>query len=272
MIDAFNKLGQRESAHKQRGRGIQHLTYTYDDYGKTLTSTGSVYNPFKYTGEYTDAESGFVYLRTRYYDPESQQFLTVDPALAWTEQAYAYVGGSPINFRDPSGRCEGAMMEACMALGEEAGEAADAALSAVLGAAAFVIGIALGTYPADTGPSTSIPVGYNSDPIPTSGGVTSAGPLTVVIGASIVAGGATCTLSRVVPPTTVQASQRNEIVDEVKKIGQETGQSYAQILDKLRADANRIADKKERNARILKVKQAGKFLGLVNKDKRQEQR
>ena len=62
-----------------------------------------MYNPFKYTGEYTDAESGFVYLRARYYDPESQQFLTVDPALAWTEEAYAYVGGSPTNFRDPLG-------------------------------------------------------------------------------------------------------------------------------------------------------------------------
>ena len=83
--------------------GAVSNTYTYDAYGKTLTSTGSVYNPFKYTGEYTDAESGFVYLRARYYDPESQQFLSVDPALAWTEEAYAYVGGNPTNLRDPWG-------------------------------------------------------------------------------------------------------------------------------------------------------------------------
>ena len=83
--------------------GAVSNTYTYDAYGKTLTSTGSVSNPFKYTGEYTDQESGFLYLRARYYDPESQQFLTVDPALAWTEQAYAYVGGSPTNAADPSG-------------------------------------------------------------------------------------------------------------------------------------------------------------------------
>ena len=78
-------------------------TYTYDAYGKTLSASETVANPFRYTGEYTDAESGFIYLRARYYDPETQQFLTVDPALAWTEQAYAYVGGSPTNFVDPLG-------------------------------------------------------------------------------------------------------------------------------------------------------------------------
>jgi RHS repeat-associated protein len=85
------------------GSGTIVDTYTYDAYGKTLTTTGSVYNPFGYTGEYTDAETGFLYLRARYYDPESQQFLTVDPALAWTQQAYAYALGSPTNATDPSG-------------------------------------------------------------------------------------------------------------------------------------------------------------------------
>ncbi len=63
-----------------------------------------MYNPFGYTGEYTDSESGLVYLRARYYDPSTQQFLTVDPALASTEQAYAYVGGSPTNFVDATGQ------------------------------------------------------------------------------------------------------------------------------------------------------------------------
>ena len=85
------------------GSGAVVNTYTYDAYGKTLSQTGTVYSPFGYTGEYTDQESGFIFLRARYYDPESQQFLTVDPALASTQEAYAYVGGSPTNFRDPSG-------------------------------------------------------------------------------------------------------------------------------------------------------------------------
>jgi RHS repeat-associated protein len=78
-------------------------TYAYDAYGNTTASTGSVANPLRYTGEYQDAESGLYYLRARYYDPASQQFLTRDPLVAATEQAYNYAGGSPLNATDPSG-------------------------------------------------------------------------------------------------------------------------------------------------------------------------
>jgi RHS repeat-associated protein len=85
------------------GSGTITDTYTYDAYGKTLTSTGLVPNPFGYAGGYTDTGTGFIYLLYRYYDPESQQFLTVDPALAWTQEAYVYSGGSPTNLRDPWG-------------------------------------------------------------------------------------------------------------------------------------------------------------------------
>ena len=72
-------------------------TYTYDDYGKTLTSTGSVYNPFKYTGEYTTQRERFIYLRERGSDPENQQFTICGPGTGLTEEAWAYVGGSPTN-------------------------------------------------------------------------------------------------------------------------------------------------------------------------------
>jgi RHS repeat-associated protein len=78
-------------------------TYEYDAYGQRTSTTGSTYNPFGYTGEYTDQESGLIYLRARYYDPSTQQFLTVDPLLAQTEEAYAYTGGSPTYFIDPTG-------------------------------------------------------------------------------------------------------------------------------------------------------------------------
>jgi RHS repeat-associated protein len=60
---------------------------------------------FGYLGEYTDAESGLVYLRARYYDPSTGQFLSRDPITALTRQPYAYVGDDPLNSVDPSGLC-----------------------------------------------------------------------------------------------------------------------------------------------------------------------
>jgi len=85
------------------GSGSVANTYSYDAYGNTTSSTGTVYNPFGYAGEYTDSESGFVYLRARYYDPATQQFLSVDPWVRKTGQAYGYSGADPVNFVDPLG-------------------------------------------------------------------------------------------------------------------------------------------------------------------------
>ena len=59
--------------------------------------------PFGFASEYRDAETGLIYLRARYYDPATAQFLTRDPALAATRAPYAYVAGNPLNARDPSG-------------------------------------------------------------------------------------------------------------------------------------------------------------------------
>ena len=43
------------------------------------------------------------YLVNRYYDPATGQFLTVDPLVDETGQAYAYAGDDPVNNSDPSG-------------------------------------------------------------------------------------------------------------------------------------------------------------------------
>jgi len=81
-------------------------SYQYDAYGNVLKETGSssIYNPFGYAGEYTDEESGLQYLRARYYDPSTQQFISRDPIEDITGQPYAYALGSPLNFTDPSGQ------------------------------------------------------------------------------------------------------------------------------------------------------------------------
>jgi uncharacterized protein RhaS with RHS repeats len=39
----------------------------------------------------------------RYYDPATDQFLSVDPDLAETDQAYAFTGDDPLNKTDPLG-------------------------------------------------------------------------------------------------------------------------------------------------------------------------
>ncbi|MDR8397220.1 RHS repeat-associated core domain-containing protein [Paraburkholderia sp. USG1] len=46
-----------------------------------------------------------VYYRNRYYSPQTGRFISEDP-IGWASgqtNAYAYVGGNPVQFRDPSG-------------------------------------------------------------------------------------------------------------------------------------------------------------------------
>jgi RHS repeat-associated protein len=80
-------------------------TYTFDAYGTRTAITGSVTTPLGYAGQYTDAESGFIYMRARFYDPATGEFMTRDP-LGWAasgQNLYGYVFGNPVNGVDPSG-------------------------------------------------------------------------------------------------------------------------------------------------------------------------
>ncbi|MGH9130545.1 MAG: cell wall-binding repeat-containing protein, partial [Acidimicrobiales bacterium] len=78
-------------------------TASYSAYG-TATTTG-VTTALGYAGQYSDAESGLIYLRARYYDPATSQFMNVDPIVAQTAAPYSYVNDNPINEADPSGEC-----------------------------------------------------------------------------------------------------------------------------------------------------------------------
>ena len=77
----------------------------YDTYGRPRAVTNSPswqVTRFGYAGEYTDP-TGYLYLRARYYDPESAQFLTRDPLEATTGNPYGYTDGNPLQFTDPLG-------------------------------------------------------------------------------------------------------------------------------------------------------------------------
>jgi len=60
-----------------------------------------------FTGASTPNQNGgFVYLRNRWYDPNTGRFLTQDPiGLAGGVNLYAYAGNNPVAFSDPFGLC-----------------------------------------------------------------------------------------------------------------------------------------------------------------------
>jgi RHS repeat-associated protein len=61
-------------------------------------------NPFSFHGLPRDPETGFVYMRNRYYDPELGRFITADP-LGYVDgpSAYSFATNDPVNGSDPLG-------------------------------------------------------------------------------------------------------------------------------------------------------------------------
>jgi RHS repeat-associated protein len=79
-------------------------TYTYDSYGKLTTSSGTVANPFRYTGRDFDSETGLSYYRARYYDPTTGRFISEDPIqFVSGVDFYTYGRNNPVIFGDPLG-------------------------------------------------------------------------------------------------------------------------------------------------------------------------
>ncbi len=58
---------------------------------------------YEFTGYETELTSGLMYAQARFYDPQLGMFLTHDPVGEFSNP-HSYVGWSPINFVDPSGR------------------------------------------------------------------------------------------------------------------------------------------------------------------------
>ncbi|MFF2077438.1 RHS repeat-associated core domain-containing protein [Kitasatospora sp. NPDC058162] len=97
-----DQLGSTRALTDAAGNVVGSFAYTV--YGAPAGQSGTVSTPLRYAGQYTDAESGLQYLRARYYDPATAQFLTVDPAVRNTRSTYGYTDGNPLNATDPSGR------------------------------------------------------------------------------------------------------------------------------------------------------------------------
>ncbi len=79
--------------------GNVQVTYSYDAFGAIRSQSGSSGNYWLFAGEQRDSESGYDYLRARYYDSAAGRFVSDDPFGG----GYGYAGNSPANFVDPLG-------------------------------------------------------------------------------------------------------------------------------------------------------------------------
>lgn len=83
-------------------------TYKYDAFGVEKNISESDTNAFRYCGEYYDTETGTIYLRARYYDPEIGRFISrdSDPGKNYDPLSlnlYTYCYNNPILGVDPDG-------------------------------------------------------------------------------------------------------------------------------------------------------------------------
>ncbi len=85
--------------------GALAQTYGYDSFGKQTSSSGSLTNPFQFTGREFDNETSLYYYRSRYLDVSTGRFLSEDPIafLAGTN-FYTYVDNDPVGWADPTGQ------------------------------------------------------------------------------------------------------------------------------------------------------------------------
>ena len=108
VSDRHPRLGP--DAHRRVGQSAS--SYNYSAFGATRTSSGSVANEVRFSGERTDTESGLEFLRARTYDPSTGTFLSRDtwgitPTDGQSLGLYLYTENDPIDRVDPSGHCWG---------------------------------------------------------------------------------------------------------------------------------------------------------------------
>ncbi len=85
------------------GEGNVAAEYSYDPWGKILTSSGEMaHQPLRFGGYIWDEDLKMYYLTARYYNPETMRFISVDPARQGLS-GYVYCGNDPVNCTDRLG-------------------------------------------------------------------------------------------------------------------------------------------------------------------------
>jgi RHS repeat-associated protein len=88
--------------------GTTQASYSYDAWGKVLQSFDTTANRRRFTGHYSDSETGLHYFGARYYDDATGRFLSQDPFLGdptnpASQHRYQYAQANPFRFIDPTG-------------------------------------------------------------------------------------------------------------------------------------------------------------------------
>lgn len=111
--DALGSVRQLVDVSNGVGAGM-----AYEPFGDDLVSTGVADSVYGFTGEWADDYIKLIYLRSRYYAPESGRFITKD---VWTGDytspmsynKWLYVVNNPIIYIDPSGQFKCDPMPKC---------------------------------------------------------------------------------------------------------------------------------------------------------------
>ena len=106
-----NVFGDVEEIYSAEGMLVGK--YSYTAFGECEIETDengiATKNPIRYRGYYFDEETGFYYLKTRYYDPVVGRFITIDdvsylaPDTINGLNLYAYCGNNPVMRVDENG-------------------------------------------------------------------------------------------------------------------------------------------------------------------------
>jgi RHS repeat-associated protein len=133
------------------GSGTVVETLNYDSFGN---NAGSARTRYTYTGRERDSDTGLLYYRARFYDPQLGRFISEDPiGLNGGINVYAYVGNNPAKLNDPTGLCaEQPDMDDCTRLMTNPGPWHDFVNEVVL---ADIKNISMSDYVLDVGPQSA---------------------------------------------------------------------------------------------------------------------
>jgi len=103
LFDALGSVTNLTSAN-----GTLQARYQYDAWGNKRNETGSSWNRFGFAGHEEDKETGLIYAKARFYDPDTARFLSQDAwegdnTLAPSLHKYLYAYQNPTVYVDPTG-------------------------------------------------------------------------------------------------------------------------------------------------------------------------